>query len=210
MDELQPVTPPLARIAWPALALNALLALPTATVIAAVAGLVVAIAAFPVALSQTHDLYLALLALSYGPFAAAMTLQSVIVATMLWALLHPIRRMAASAAALTTTFVLGGGMVAGLGMLGGTVPVLGVVSTPWRYGPALALTLQNISVAAFAGMLAGGVALLHASRATRPVASPSMWWANVWPRTRELAWFTLPLALVLEAWAAILAAQGRM
>lgn len=207
----QPATTPLpVRVVWRGLALNALLAIPTAIVISAVAGLVVAVAALPVALLQTHDLYLAILSASYGPFAAAMTLQSVIGATVLWALLHPLRQRAPSSASHIAISVLSGAGVACLGMMGATIPVLGIVAAPWRYGPALAITAPDMSVAFFAGALAGGVALWRTQRSmhTSTPSPTSSWWAYLWQHISELAWFAFPLALVLEAWAALLAAQG--
>jgi hypothetical protein len=174
-----------------------LVAVPVALAASGGTALVVGVVAMPVALLLTHDGYLALLSISYGPFAAAETLLALIFAALAWAgtvlvtpLPLPIRALA------------GGTLAGALGLLLGAVPYLAVLPVPWRYGPALPITPLNLLVSALLGLAAGGIALVASARLRAPPAIS--WRYALW----QSAWFIGPLALLMAGWATILSALG--
>lgn len=197
---------------WRGVGLSAILALPTAVVMTAAAGLVVALAAFPVALAQTHDRYLALLAVSYGPFAAATVLQGCLGACLAWALLRQVGTLLPRGVPRFVASVMGGLAVAELGLLFAKISLLGFFAVPWRNGPALPLTGANFGIAALAGSVAGVAAWWHAQRIDRAttLASQRSGHEQMRQAIGVSAWFALPLALVLVSWAAVLAAMGQI
>ncbi len=161
----------------------------------AVASCAIAILAVPFALLTTHDGYVAALAVSYGPYAAAQVLVSVAVATTLWGIVWFVARGRPQA----TATAIGGGAAGGLiGLWCAPLPLLGFLAAPWRYGPALPLTLLLVAFAALAGGLAGTAVAL---RPRPPVATLGR-------VTSEIAIFALVLALLLTGYAALASLLG--
>lgn len=197
---------------WPARLRQTLwavvLAVPLALLAAAAASLVLALVALPVALLVTRDGYVALLALSYGPFAASVALQAIIGATLAWAIARP--TLGEPRGRVGQALTAGTGMVAGVvGLVAGSVPLFTALPVPWRYGPALPVTLVSALVAALLGLVAGGIA--HAGTA-RVSAAPldAGWRGDLRRATWHLVGFALPLSLLFEGWVALLSALGRI
>lgn len=172
------------------------MAVPVALTASGGAGLAVGALALPVALLLTRDAYLALLSLSYGPFAAAETLLALLFAALAWAVVSLISLPPLSRA-------LAGGTLASIcGLLLGAVPYCALLPVPWRYGPALPITLLNLLVSALLGLASGGIFVL-ATRRLRPPPGTG-WRCAIW----QSAWFVGPLGLLMAGWATLLSALG--
>jgi hypothetical protein len=185
----------------------ALLAVPLALLASAAAGIIVAVLALPIALLVTHDGYLALLALSYGPFAAALTLQAVLAATLVWSIINALREPQPH---YHLASLLMGAIAGGVGLFGGALPLFAALDVPWRYGPALPFAGVPALIAAALGMAAAG---LHAAiAARRPISAAKLtgWRNDMQQMAWQILWFAMPLALLFTGWAALLAALGRI
>lgn len=184
------------------------LAVPLALLATAAASMVLALLALPVALLVTRDGYLALLALSYGPFAASVVLQAVGGATLAWAIALPVLAKARGRGGLALT--AGAGALAGiLGFLAGAFTLFAALPVPWRYGPTLPFALVPALVAALLGLVAGGIAAGSTPRGRVP-ALPTGWRDDLRRAAWHLLGFAFPLALLFEGWAALLSALGRI
>jgi hypothetical protein len=210
MAAAEPLAKPIAPRSrfWRDLGLAVVVAIPTALASSALAGMIVALVAVPVAFALTHDAYLALFAVSYGIFAAALALQVLLGASVAWALVQSFVPGSASTHG-RAAWQIGGGIIAGLlGLLVGQVPLLGPLAARWRYGPTLALDAPQIGIIALCSLLAGTLAWVRRGRTPPP--SASSWQAAAQPHISAIAWFVLPLALLLTTWLAILAVLGRV
>jgi MFS family permease len=186
-----------------------LLAVPVALLAAAAASVVIALLALPVALLLTRDGYLALLAISYGPFAASVALQAIAGAVLAWSIALPLLAWGRERAVVAPAAGAGAGV---LGLLAGALSLFGALSVPWRYGPTLPIAPVPALIAAALGLAAGALFLEGGKRASaRPPAMPPAGWRDdlrhaVW----HLVWFAFPLALLFEGWVALLSVLGRI
>jgi hypothetical protein len=160
---------------------------------AAVASVIIAVLSVPVTLLLTRDLYVALLAVSYGPYAAAQSLVTVVIATTIFAFAW-VASLPPHRPRLKVFFSGAGGAI--LGVAAASLPLVGMLP----YGPSFALTPLNAVIAALAGAAAGGSALRrwpqgNAIRGVRALVAP-------------IAAFALLLALLLEVWAAATSLVG--
>ena len=167
----------------------------------AVASCAIALLAIPITFITTHDGYVALLAVSYGPYAAAQVLTSVGLAATLWSLVGIFGR-GGTWRAVTT---IGGGALAGvLGLWLAPLPFLRPLAAPWQYGPALPFSPGYIIAAAIAGGLAGMLPMVR----LRPTEGTLTKRTVLWRACVDVASFALILALLLEMWVAVIAIFG--
>ncbi len=190
--------------------LAALLAVPLALASSAAAGLIVAVVAVPVALLATRDAYLALLSLSYGPYAAAVTLQAVLAATLAWSIIEPLMGAKTSAKTPRAFPLMLGALAGAVGLAVGALPLFAAFAVPWRYGPALPFSGASAPFAALLGVLAAGAHVFILNRRPLPATHLMGWRAG----TQQTAWriltFAVPLAVLFATWAALLAALGQI
>lgn len=179
-----------------------LLAVPLALGTVAAASIVIAVVAVPVTLLQTHDRYVASLALSYGPYAAATALQIVAGATLIWGIAHSlVTGLAPERRALRLLLsAMAGGLAATLALWLAQSPLpVGAVAL-WSYGPMPAwLPVQAMLIVCF-GALAGGLMPLLPA----PVAVPR-WRDALRHRAFWLICYSLVFAALLEFLLLILA-----
>jgi hypothetical protein len=184
---------------WGAVVLAPLIALG----MTAVASIAIALLAIPVAYGITHDGYVALLAVSYGPYAAALVVMSVAIAATAWGVLQRVTH----GRVVPAWGAIGGGALAGaLGLGLAPLPVLRLLPVPWQYGPALPLTVPHLGIAALAGGMAGIAPLLRAISPAKHGAPNGR--AALWHAATEVALFAFVLALVLGAWGALASLLG--
>ena len=181
------------------------LSVPVALVMTAAAALVVEVVAIPLAWLATRDVYVALLAPSFGLYAAGLVLLWVVAATLIWSLLHP-----AFVGQTPARILLGAGVTSGLAALIGWLLLMfwapdTTTLFRWHYGPLPRATLTNSALIALSGVLAGLVSAWRSRvRAKRDCASTGAWRQAL----RDGAWFAFVLALSLECWVALVAAFG--
>jgi len=185
----------------------ALLAVPLALLASAAAGIIIAVLALPIALLVTHDGYLALLSLSYGPFAAALTLQAVLAGTFIWGMVGALLKPETHQRIVS---LLIGAAASGVGLFGGALPLFAALDVPWRYGPALPFAGVPALIAAVLGVGAAALHTIITARSTVPVAKIAGWRNELQQMAWQILWFAVPLALLFTGWAALLAALGRI
>lgn len=198
MDVAPPTTKdaPPSRVAAPWAWLGVVAAPFIAVGMSALASIPIAILAVPVAYILTHDGYVALLSVSYGPFVAAQVMVDIALAAALWS----IATLVGDARAWHRGWIAASGALAGaLGLWLAPVAQLGALDPAWRYGPTLPITPANVLAVVLAGGLAGVIRLRHQ---TAPAGAAT--WRTAFNRVAaDVALFALVMALLLEGWAAI-------
>lgn len=184
-----------------------ILSVPVGMVMTAGASLIVALLAFPVAFLVTRDLYVTLLAPTYGLYAAGQALQWVCAATLVWSLLASgVRRwMRPSGARSILVSALLGGVGTILVWGCGIVLVQMNILQRWHYDPLADSALLAFLGFALSGALAGCVSATRRKPAT---AVTSAWRGDLRQTLRGIAWYAFALALALEAWITVAGALG--
>ena len=175
---------------------------PLSVAMGAIAEIIVALVAVPVALVLTRDWYVTPLALSYGPFAAAASLLWLISATLLWSIVAPAlawlwwpwRWAAALLAGIVVT-------AAGVGLAQVVANLLPLI----RSHPMAMLDVSGVRL--FFACLAGGIAGVGSLVRAQPLMVPTQNGKATAQRfIAPVAIFALILALCLEGGIAIFAA----
>lgn len=171
------------------------------------ASLIVALLAFPIAFLATHDLYVTLLAPTYGLYAAGQALQWVCAATLMWSLLTAVLRHGKQApSARSVAFGAVIGSVATILVWGGELLLVQVsVLARWHYDPLADSALLAFLCFALSGLLAG---IMSAAQHRAVTVATSAWRDEFRQHITGIAWYAFALALVLEIWISVASTLG--